>query len=178
MKSISIQFHATIEELVQFVETASADLGLPVTMMVLQPFSLKSVDGKIDIDELLALLEDSFVEFVLSADEVNENATSTLNFADHNPGRIYVQIGQSTPGSLQQSALMFMSDDEDKIRTANRVASRLKKMTKAGMIAVNPDTGAEAKIRIFRYTDGAKAKYDEGIKLLPVAGKSILKIPD
>ena len=177
MRKMSIQFHATIGELVEFVETVSSDLGLLVTKMVLKPFSLKDVDGKLDIDELLTQLESSYVEFILSADKINRNATSPLNFADVNPGRTYVQIGKSVSGGLQESCLSFMSDDEDKIKIAAKVASKLKKITKVGMIVVNPDTGAEANSRNRRYTEGAKTEYDKGVKLFPVAGKNILKIP-
>lgn len=106
------------------------------------------------------------------------DATSPNNFYDLNQGTIGLHIGRLTEQGLKESALAFMSDDKDKVAIANKVASKLKKLTKAGAIAVNPVNGAEANARSHRYTSGAKALYDEGIKILPVAGNSFFKFSD
>lgn len=46
MKKIMIQFHATLEELVEYINSISSELGLFVTVMVLRPFALRETDGE------------------------------------------------------------------------------------------------------------------------------------
>lgn len=115
---------------------------------------------------------------VLSTSSPSINSTSPNSFLDENPGSIVLDFGSLSDLGLGESALSFISDEKDKVSIANKVASRLKKMTKTGVIAVSPINGAEVKIRSHRYTEGAKLRYDEGMKILPIAGNNLYKIPD
>lgn len=175
MKSIMIQFHANLEELVEYLNSVSSELGLNITMMILKPFTLRVIEGEVSLDDLVL---DGDIRILLTKENPTLGALSPNKFYDINPGTVDFDIGQLTEMGLQESALAFMSDDKEKISIANKIALRLKKITKAGAIAVNPVTGAEANVRTHRYTKGAKAKYDEGVKMLPVAGNSILKLLD
>jgi len=178
MKSIMIQFHATLEELVEYLNSMSSNFGLIITMMTFKPFALKQVEGHISISDFLLEGENADVRLMLSKGKLDLDASSPNNFLDINTGTVVFDIGRLLEGGLHESALAFMSDDKDKIAIANKLATKLKKMTKAGVIAVNPVSGAEAKIRSHRYTVGAKAQYEEGIKILPAAGNSFLKLSD
>jgi len=106
------------------------------------------------------------------------DATSPNNFYDLNQGTIGLHIGRLSEQGLKESALAFMSDDKEKAAIATKVASKLKRLTKAGAIVVNPINGAEANARSHRYTSGAKALYDDGVKILRVAGNSFFKLFD
>ncbi|MCU7996650.1 hypothetical protein L5L55_17425 [Shewanella glacialipiscicola] len=173
MKKIMIQFHATLEELVEYINSTSSDLGLVVTVMVLRPFGLRETDGELSVE---ALNIDGDVRIIFTVQKPSMDASSPNNFYDLNPGTIGLHIGLLTEQGLKESALVFMSDDKEKAVIANKVASRLKKLTKAGATAVNPVNGAEANARTHRYTSGAEALYNEGIKILPVAGSSFFKL--
>jgi len=175
MKKIMIQFHATLEELVEYINSISSELGLFVTVMVLRPFALRETDGALSVEELSI---DGDIRIILTVQKPSMDATSPNNFYDLNQGTIGLHIGRLTEQGLKESALAFISDDKDKAAIANKVASKLKKLTKTGAIAVNPVNGAEANARSHRYTSGAKALYDEGIKILPVAGNSFFKLSD
>jgi hypothetical protein len=175
MKKIMIQFHATLEELVEYMNSVGSDFGLNTTMMILRPFTLKEVDGELSVDDLK---HNGDVRIIFTKERPNINASSPNKFYDLNPGTVDLDIGQLTSESLKESALAFMSDDKDKMAVANKLASRLKKVTKAGAIAVNPDNGAEANARSHRYTEGAKAMYADGVKILPVAGNCFFKLAD
>lgn len=168
-----IQFHATIEELVEYMNTVSKELGLIMTIMTLRPFSLKTIKGLLSLQDIHL---NSDIRVILTKDELHIGATSPNNFYDLNPGAIGLHIGRLTERGLEESALAFMSDDTDKIAIANKVASKLKKITKAGAVAVNPNTGEQGKLRTHRYTVGAKKLYDESVKILPVAGTALLKL--
>ncbi len=175
MKKIMIQFHATLEELVEYLNSVSSELGLVMTMMILKPFALNVVKGELSLDEL-ALERD--IRILLTKAEPNLEGESPNKFYDLNPGTVDLDIGKLSKIGLHESALSFMSDDKEKISLANKLASRLKKRTHAGAIAVNPVSGAEANARTHRYTDGAKAMYNDGVKILPVAGNCFFKLAD
>ncbi|MDP5189635.1 hypothetical protein [Rheinheimera baltica] len=173
MKKIMIQFHATLEELVEYINLVNSELGLFVTVMVLRPFTLREIGGKLSAEELKA---DGDIRTIFTAQKPSLDASSPNNFYDLNQGAIGLHIGRLTEQGLKESALAFMSNDKEKVAIANKIASRLKKLTKAGAIAVNPVNGAEASARSHRYTDGAKALYDDGVKILPLAGNNFFKL--
>ncbi|MEH6457049.1 MAG: hypothetical protein V7749_12035 [Cocleimonas sp.] len=175
MKKIMIQFHATLEELVEYMNSVGSDFDLYTTMMILRPFTLKEIDGELSVNDIK---HNGDVRIIFTKERPNINASSPNKFYDLNPGTVDLDIGQLTSESLKESALAFMSDDKDKMAVANKLASRLKKITKAGAIAVNPDNGAEANARSHRYTEGAKAMYADGVKILPVAGNCFFKLAD
>jgi hypothetical protein len=175
MKKIMIQFHATLEELVEYINSVHSEFGSFMTLMVLRPFTLKAIDGKISADELQC---NGDTRIVFTEEKPNITASSPNEFYDSNPGSVGLHIGKLTVDGLQESALAFMSDDKDKAAKATKIASRLKRITKAGATAVNPVNGAEVNARAHRYTQGAKSKYDQGVKILPVAGTSYYRLPD
>lgn len=175
MKKIMIQFHSTLEELAEYINSISSELGLFVTIMIIRPFALREADGKLSIE---AMNVDADIRIILTAERPSIDASSPNNFYDLNPSTIGLHIGRLTEQGLKESALAFMSDDKEKAAIANKVASKLKKLTKAGAIAVNPVNGAEAHARSHRYTEGAKVLHDEGVKILPVAGNSFFKLTD
>lgn len=175
MKKIMIQFHATLDELVDYVNRISSELGLFVTVMALKPFSLREVDGELCVNTMSI---DGDVRIIFTTQKPSTDASTPNCFYDQNPGTIGLHIGRMTEQGLKESSLAFMSDDNEKIAIANKAASKLKKITKSGVIAVNPVNGGEANIRSHRYTEGAKDLYDEGVKILPLAGNSILKLSD
>lgn len=175
MKKMMMQFHATLEEIVEYVNSASSNLNLVTTMMILRPFVLKVIDGELSIDDLEF---DGDIRIIFTKEKPNMNASSPNNFYDLNLGVVGLHIGRLTDRGLKESDLAFMSDDKEKIEIATKLAARLKKITKAGAIAVNPDNGAEANARSHRYTEGAKAMYADGVKILPVAGNCFFKLAD
>lgn len=175
MKKIMIQFHSTLEELVEYLNSVSSELGLFITVMVLRPFALREIDGELSVEELNV---DGDIRIIFTVQKPSMDASSPNNFYDLNQGAIGLHIGRLTEQGLKESTLAFMSDDKEKAAIANKVASKLKKLTKAGAIAVNPVNGAEASARSHRYTEGAKALYHEGVKILPIAGNSFFKLSD
>ena len=169
-----IQFHATLDELTQFVNSISSKLGLFITLMGLRPFVLKEVNEELCVETLI----DSDIRIILTMQKPSLDASSPNNFYDLNPGTIGLHIGQMTKQGLKESSLAFMSNDKEKAAIANKVASGLKKITKAGAIVVNPLNGAKANARSHRYTEGAKDLHDKGMKILPLAGNSFYKLSD
>lgn len=173
---ILIQFHSTIEETLGFLNSTRSELGLKMAIMTLKPFSLREIDGELSVDDI-AIDADNDIRVILSDGGVDSTANSPNQFLDSNPGVVIFDIGRLSDKGLHESALSFGSEVESKVAIAKKISSKLKKVTKVGALAVNPSTGAEAKLRSHRYTYGAKVKHDLGVKILPVAGGSIIKLP-
>jgi hypothetical protein len=51
-----------------------------------------------------------------------------------------------------------------------KVVSKLKKMTRAGVVVTNPDTGASTHNSSHRFSNGAEVLAARGVPMLPVAG--------
>lgn len=175
MKKITIQFHATLDEIIEYINEMSTEFGLTVTIMRLKPFGLELATQQL-LAEKLPSNSDIRIFFAKATPTIE--ASSPNKFYDMNPGIIGLHIGQLTDLGLKESAFSFMSDEQEKIDLANKLASKLKRITKAGVFAINPKNGAEAALRSHRYTEGAKSLYDTGVKILPLAGNSFIKLCD
>lgn len=168
-----IQYHATLEEIVQFSNSIQTESKCIVTLMSLKPFKLSEVSGDLSINNKCF---ENDVRIIFTQSKLLNHATSPNHFYDLNPGVIDIDVGYLTENGLRESLFSFMSDEQDKIDFANILTKKLKKITKAGIIAVNPVSGAEAKVRSHRYTSGAKSMYDQGVKIIPLGGGLFYKL--
>ena len=160
---IMMQFHAMPEEIVDYVKATSAKLNLAMTLMSFRPFALREITGELSVDDFL--LDDADICMMLTHGKPNLSVNSAQQFYQLNPGAMSLNIGRLSEKGLQESGLSFVSQDQDKIAIAKAVAATLKQITKAGVVAVNPRSGAEAQFCAHRYTDGAKIEYEQGIKI-------------
>lgn len=178
MKSISMQFHATPDELFKFLWEVGSELSLNIIVASLRPFKLKKISSFRDI-ELLAteLGENRYLRTHLLVKDADCSADTPNDFLDLNKGCTVVNMGNLSDSGLEESSFMFRSEDEQAAEVAKKIASKLKKASKAGVLAINPVNKVEVLYKSHRYTDGAKHLYDAGVKLLPLAGNSLLKIP-
>lgn len=123
MKKIMLQFHATLEELVEYINSVNSEFGLFMVMMVARPFIVKLVNGKMSVNDLKI---DGDIRIIFLEEKPNVSASSQNEFYDFNLGSIGLHIGRLTEEGMKESALAFMSDDKDKTAMANKIASRLK----------------------------------------------------
>jgi hypothetical protein len=167
MKRSLTQFQATPEELIDFLCCLRGQLSFSLAIIGWKPFALTLINKSDDFDfAKLADVENKFsMRIALSCREPLVAADSEGLFYDNNPGCVTIDIGKYSEDGLDESALSFGSSDDDSIVFAKKVFSKLKKITTAGAVAVNPDTGAEGWIRTHRYTQGAKDLFDRGVKM-------------
>lgn len=172
MKKNVIQFHATPEELFEFIRCLRSETSFSLAIIGWKPFALRLIGKSEDFDfsGLNNIERKTSLRIVLSNQESLVSADSEGRFYDNNPGCVTIDIGECSPAGLGESALSFIASDLDAIKFVNKVVSKLKKMTTAGVIAVNPNTGANGKIRTHRYSQGAKTLSDNGVKLLSLTG--------
>lgn len=173
MRKMTTQFHATLEEIVGYANSVKSELGLVVTLANFRPFLPKIVEGDLTVHDL----DDGRYDIIVFTKlKPVTNAASQTVFFDLNPGMVNLRVGGLTEKGLEESALSFMSDDDEKIALATKLASRLKKLTKAGAVVCNPITGAEAFNRNRRYTPGAKLLCEAGVKILALGGRNFYKL--
>lgn len=176
MKKVLFQFHATPDELIHFLNGLRQEISFSTGFMKGSPFEV-TLFHKSDAVDFRKMIEvDKGGRVILSISEALCSAESPNRFFDSNPDCLVLDVGQHCSGVLAESALSGFFEDALALVFAKNVVSRLKKITKAGVIAVNPDNGAEANIKNHRYTDGAKTLYEEGCRISPIAGKAYLKI--
>ena len=175
MRKMTIQFHATLEEIVGYANAVKSEFGLVVTLANFRPFALKIVEGDLTVHDLD---DGRYNNIVFTKLEPVTNAASQTAFYDLNPGVVELDVGGLTERGLEESALTFMSDDDEKIALATKLASRLKKVTKAGAVGCSLINGAEGFNRNHRYTPGAKLLCEAGVKILSLTGSTFYKLSD
>lgn len=173
MSDISIQFHALPEELLPLVEQSVREHRLHVVKMRFFPFEAVEVSP----EQLSSVFADSAVgRIALTVTPPDLPANNEMRFLDQNVGALVLDVGRQEKKGLGESWLAARTDDEELLSIWRSIAKRLKAMTKAGAVAVNPATGAEAPVRNHRYTEGAKALETKGVPILPVGGKNRLRL--
>lgn len=158
------------------VSGAIVEFGLYAVLMVLSPFSVRQI-APADIVGLFAetgMQSSRSLVFMTSAPKLGVDRQGS--FFDINPNVLVLDVGRFIDEGLEESCFSMRSEDEDVIKIGKVISGRIRKMTVAGVTAINPTTGAMAVIRAHRFTDGALKLEDAGIKMLPVAGTSIIRL--
>jgi hypothetical protein len=171
--TISIAFHATPVELLEFLREVVSDFNLRVVAMRFFPFDAYEV--RFDQLPTVFSAEPRVYQLGLTLDPPNLPAVSNRDFGENNPARLRFDIEIPTEAGLRQCWLTCRTSRFDAAMTWKEVAKRLKAITRTGVVAVNRDTGEAVPVASHRYTDGAKRLADSGIEMLPSAGGGLLK---
>jgi hypothetical protein len=100
-----------------------------------------------------------------------------LEFLNVNPGAVIFDFGRVDEKSIEESSFSCVTADDAKLALAKELFKRLRKTTKAGMVGVNPDSGASARYASHRYSSGAEVAHRGGTRLLSLPGK-VYFVPD
>lgn len=177
MATINLQYHALPGESADLFAAIAAEHnlhvvvlgGLPFTALELTPRALRHHLEEVSIN-------DNRMDVFLMCSTPFPGAPSRLKFYDQNGDGIVVAIGPLGSKGLVQSALTVETEDPHLLAIAKELTSRLRKKTKAGVTAVNTETGASAAYKMFRYTSGAEELEREGRAMLPFAGNVALRL--
>jgi hypothetical protein len=171
MTDLSTQFHALPDEFMALVSPFVHENGIHVTAIKFPPFEAYQVD-KATISSLFH--DNSVKRLFLTLHPPILPASGMNDFLARNGDALILDIGRQSKAGLKESCLAARTNDLDALKTWRKLASKLKAITKAGAIAVNPTTGATSRDRNHRFTAGAKALDDQGVPMLPVAGSAVL----
>ena len=169
------QFHALPEEVADLAKNAMNKFGLRAVAMSFFPFRAVEVNPD-QIDAVFAN-ESKYSQLALLPRAPILEVRGQMDFLDKNPDFLNLAIERVGTEGLRQSSLSGRTFDPEIHNLQKKIARLLKAVTKAGVVVRNPDTGASAWERIFRYTEGAKALSREGVRMLPVAGSNVIEFP-
>lgn len=157
MAKVSIQFHATREELIQFLRVCAEEFDLYVT--AIKEFPLDEFEGYEILAPELAEYgkQRKFETFALSVRPPNLQVGHINEFHQRNPHALVLEIGKRSTKGLKESWLYCGGGTKQTSAVWEQIAKKLKNMTLAA------DHG-------FRYTPAAKELENRGVTMLSVAG--------
>jgi len=170
MPDISIQFHATQDELAGFAKDIASEPAVTSVAIYQSPFKAEKCSED-DFGKLLA--DPNCWRLAFSLKDINLPASGGLNFLDKNPDCLLLDVGHLTNEGLTQSCLSARTESPESLKAWKSIASRLKKMTRAGVIATNKSTGATSLMKSFRYSEGAKLLEEKGVAIIQFTGGKV-----
>jgi len=176
MTDISIQFHALRKELSPlFVEVAKKP-EFHVFAVRFPPFSIVEIDPT-RLDEAFA--DDSIDRLSFTMQPVDLSAVrGGMAFLEASPGALTLNIGPMTKNGLEESILSTRFDASKGPSPWAPLAKKIRSITKAGVVAVNPDTGATCTSRNHRFTKGARELELTGVPMMQLGGKIKILLHD
>jgi hypothetical protein len=175
MGDISLQFHATPEEILPQLVAFLDQRAIDITAIKFPPFEARQVDKQ----DLTSIFQDASVRRValtLSAPKLPVNSMNA--FLDQNAGALILDLGRRDEAGLNESWLTTRTQDRNALTIWRVFAKRLRLITRTGVVAINPQTGASVKLSEHRFSEGAKTLEREGVPMLPVAGTSRLRFDE
>jgi hypothetical protein len=140
-----------------------------------RPFEARVVEGT----ELEQVMSDGTIDYLaITLHTPALSAATSFEFMTQNPDALSLHIGRETSRGLEESGLSTRTSNVDALAAWQRIARRFRAATRAGAVAVNPQTGESARIRSHRSTAGARELQRQGIPMLPVAGTALYTFPE
>jgi hypothetical protein len=158
MAGFQTKFHATLDELCEFIEGWLDNHPIIISAFAFPPRSRVAISRE-TVREVLARRD--LIEVAFTHSPVDPSWVYPNDVADERQSNMCLQIGRLKPHGLQQSRL-FSGYDDPLWKKINR---GLKRLTTAGAVFTNEDTGASQFYRDPRFTAGAKALHASGTPL-------------
>lgn len=177
MKS-RIQFHGLLDEIVEFANDVASEYSLCAVLIFEEIKNGTLVKENLTSADIENRGDKRTVNRVLlvKSSEAKSLDLSIKALLKPNASVVSITIGAHAPEGLHESSLSSMCDDEVSIAIAKKVATKIKKITESGAIAVSLDNVEQSNARTHRYTSGAKKLYEQGVKILPVLGNYTFKL--
>lgn len=171
MSKISLQFHATIKDIYEFVNNLlQKETYYNVCGVILNPnFELEDISIASGINDFKRY--DMIIiskEKIIYGDDYNEFICKQ----DNNLG---ITIGCKVGDVLKESTIWTNAENEIS-KDWKKIINAYKKSLLKGAWVVNPSTKAKVYYKDHKYTVNAKLAYEEGIKICPIAGWNIYEL--
>lgn len=176
MEKLSLQFHATRPELLPLLVEFAKTRELVRTLLGGSPPSTIPWDGT-----LRALSNYQELPLTVAYTLVPQNPCTkptNFDFVRHNPASVLIELGRFTPAGLTESWLATKTEDERILNKERLLKKNIYLITRTGASTENASTGARTPRPNLRFTPGAIAAYKDGVRILPVAGTSIIRLEE
>ncbi len=170
MSSISTQFYALENELVDFIDSISKTIECYLVNISESPF-------KATLFKSCETLQRPISHVAMFRREPGFLGAATNDFFKKNPNAIHLFIGSHDAAGLSESWFTVLTEDDDTFILAKKIVTRLKKITKAGVVFKNLETDKEGMVKTYRYTAMVKEEQNNGLRLLGMGKNIIAYIP-
>jgi hypothetical protein len=171
----AIQFYAFPDEISDFIRAVQKEFHYYIVRIEHPPWCAELIATKDDDGSAFELTPGSYNLYTYLPDLSIKNQTA---FRNKHINATNLDIGSLSADSLDESVFGTIADKEDiAFVQAKKIASKLKKITKAGVIFKNVDTNAEALSRTHRYTKLVQEKCAEGLRLISVGCSKLVAYP-
>jgi hypothetical protein len=167
MADLSLQFHILPEEIIPLVCSFVEEVQAHVIAIRFHPFDVRLFD-KENLAAVFGHPDVRRIAFTMKAPTLSGHTMNT--FLDDNPGTMLLDIGRRQDVGFEESWLSSRTDDAATLATFRKLAKKIRSVTITGVVAINSQTGATAKLRDHRFSPGAKALEREGVPILTVTG--------
>lgn len=176
MAKLSSQFYATPAELADFVRGVLRRYRVSAGLVRKHPFRIDPVEPGADLTDDAVGIADWVV---FAVEPIEGEVTSAKALETTVPDALTLEVGRLDEHGLRQSWLRAMGDNEAAMKLWARVARDLRTITYAGVTAVDPATGVRGPAsRTVRCTPGARELDARGVRILPAAGTTSLRLTD
>jgi hypothetical protein len=156
----TLQFHATRSEIASAVSRWVEKYALSLAFESFAPtYKAQLVDVNASGAELV--IPDDVDRLVLNSSVLNLETASPLGLVANNPSSITLLVGRQTEGTLRESALAAGSNNPN----WRPIRKDLLGLLRRGGRVVNIATGASRNLANHYWSPGAKALFDEGVKM-------------
>lgn len=170
----TIQFYALPDEISNFICEVQQEFHFYIVRFEYQPWCAKLIATKDGYASALRLTPGRYNLYNYMPDLSIEKPS---DFRDKNTNAISIDIAPLSDGSLDESALSTMADEEDiAFAQAKKIAYKLKKITKAGVMFKNVELDVEGLSRTHRYSNGVQEKWAEGSLRLISMGREGIEV--
>jgi hypothetical protein len=167
MPDINIQFHATPDEISEWLREWIEREDLHLVAVTFSPYHAKEVERAM----IEAAVQDHTIRrlsLLIRKPDLSPKYKS--EFDDRQSDQLVLDVGHRTSEGLRESWLACRTDSAEAYRIWKRIARDLKNKTMPGVTATDIETGASAYYKSHRYTEGAKALENRGVDMLPMQG--------
>lgn len=178
MKNARIVLHAMPEELLVHVEKWLGAGGFFAAVVgVGFPLAVRQVRTDAEFKSDVAR-EGVPLRVCLARTPFDLSATTLHEFVVKNASHCVVDVGALSDKGLKESCVTISVEGADDWAFWSQIVKALKAETKAGLWAVSPHTGKRVLSKNSRYTALAARYFEEGGRLLPLAGSAFFIIGD
>ncbi|MBR4085963.1 MAG: hypothetical protein IKK33_16950 [Lachnospiraceae bacterium] len=170
MKTMSLQFHATIEDIYEFIIGVKDIQSYRICGITYFPnFTIENVEENMDVTDIK-----KYDYIVISKNRI-PSAKNNYEFMKLQNNNLIIDIGTNNSEGIKESVISVFSETEID-SDWRKLLNNYKKSLLRGAWVLNPGTNAKSYYKNHKYTVNAKKAYESGVKICPIAGWNIYEL--
>ena len=168
MKKHVVQMHIIPEETIELLSSWISSTLCKVAAITFPPYVVREIQGQ-EVQDYV--LQEDCCTIALALGDLWTGFKSIVEFIQRHSNLIAYELGKVKGNVLEESSVTAITRDDD--RDIESFMKRVKKMTFAGALAINENSGNSVFVRSHRFSEGAMRFEERGGKLLALGGGTI-----